>query len=67
VEPIFLLAVQLLNGEVIELVDQHARHWRGTADALFLVLPGSGEAGPVLEAADAYDVAERLVGLEWKR
>lgn len=54
------LASRLLAGEVIDRVDEHGRHWQGTADRLSLVQPGTGAVAPVL-LADAYTVAARLV------
>jgi hypothetical protein len=54
------LAFRLLQGEVVEGIDRHGRRWRGTSSSLSVVLPGSGEAGAVLENVDAYDVAVAL-------
>jgi hypothetical protein len=45
---VFLLAAHLLNGEAIERLDVHGRHWRATATALYLVQPGTGELAPVV-------------------
>ena len=59
---VYDLAVRLLRGEVVEMTDAHGRHWRATADALRLFLPGSRECAPVIEA-DAYEVAERFCAL----
>ena len=56
------LALRLLAGEVVDRVDEQGRHWRGTAEQLSLVQPGTGAVGPVL-FADAYSVAARLVAV----
>jgi hypothetical protein len=47
---------------VIDQVDEHGRHWRGTAEELSLVQPGTGAVGPVL-FADAFTIASRLVAV----
>jgi hypothetical protein len=60
----FDVAVRLLAGEVVDLVDEHGRRWRATATTLSLVHLGTGEAGLVLEgsAGDvALEVARRAV------
>jgi hypothetical protein len=57
---VFLLAARLLNGETVERLDSHGRHWLATATALYLLQPGAGELGPVVEG-EAYDVAGRFV------
>ena len=61
-EHVYRLTVRLLRGETIEHADEYGRRWRATADTLSLVLPGSGESAPVLEGADAYEVAALLAG-----
>ena len=60
---VHVLAIRLLRGERIEVTDQHGRVWLGSATTLCLKLPGAGGTGPVLEAADAYEVAARLATL----
>jgi len=54
------LALRLLRGETIEARDKYGRRWHADATSLSVVLPGSGQAGPVLDGADAYDVAVTL-------
>lgn len=54
-------AVRLINGEVIQLTNEHGRRWRATCRALLWVLD-SGECTTVVEG-DAFDVAARLAGL----
>ena len=62
--PIVLaLVLRLLRGETITVIDEHGRIWRSEASRLFLVLPGNGEAAPILEHVDAYEVALRLASL----
>jgi len=53
------LALRLLAGETIDCVDRWGRHWRGTADQLSLVQPGTGALARVL-SADAFTIAMRL-------
>jgi hypothetical protein len=53
------LAVRLLAGEVLGLVDQQGMRWTARANRLDFVL--RGEPGPVLENCTAYDVAYEVV------
>jgi hypothetical protein len=53
------LALRLIAGETIDCIDEWGRHWRGTADQLSLIQPGTGAVTPVL-FADAFVVAVRL-------
>jgi hypothetical protein len=64
---VYALALRLLRGEPIEVTDQHGRAWLGSATSLCLKLPGSRATGPVLEDADAYEVAARLATLALPR
>jgi hypothetical protein len=58
---VMALALRLIRGEVVELVDEHGRGWRATSTALSVVLPDERQAGPVLLDADTYDVAVTLL------
>jgi len=53
---VYALALRLLLGEQIDLVDEHGRRWIATATVL------SYSGGPVVEGT-AYDVAARLAAL----
>jgi hypothetical protein len=61
------LAVRLLRGDVVDVIDDRGRIWRGTREELSLVHPASGQVAPVLEATDAFSVAWRLatVSPDW--
>jgi hypothetical protein len=58
---VMALALRLIRGEVVELVDEHGRGWRATSTALSVVLPDARQPGPVLVDADTYDVAATLL------
>jgi hypothetical protein len=55
----FALALRLLDGEEIHLVDDHGRRWRATATCLELEL--GGEWGPVYDELTTGDVVIEVV------
>ncbi len=54
-EIVFGLCVRLLRGEVIDVAADKGRIWRGTMNSFSLMFLGA--PSPLLENADAYDVA----------
>jgi hypothetical protein len=57
------LVFRLLEGETVDVTDEHGRVWRGTSSELSLVQPGNGAVGLVLSGVDAYTVALRLASV----
>jgi hypothetical protein len=53
------LALRLLAGEVLDLVDKSGTRWRASANGLDLIL--SGEPSPVLQDCTAFDVAHEVI------
>jgi hypothetical protein len=56
--------LRLLQGETVDVTDEHGRVWRGTSSELALVQPSTGAVGPVLSGVDAYTVALRLASVD---
>jgi hypothetical protein len=56
------LAVRLMRGETLEMLDEHGRHWVARYDRLLLLASERAETTAVI-VGDAYDVADRFAGL----
>jgi hypothetical protein len=57
---VFLLAVRLTRGEVLDLADEHGRSWRASATTLELTRAGGSESDTIVEGCAA-DVAIEVI------